>query len=236
MPPPPDAPLEERVAFVRAQVAQAARASGRQLEDITLLAATKKQDAHTINRAIAAGITHIGENRVQELTQKYEDYDKAHCTIHFIGHLQQNKVKYIADKVDMIQSVESAPLAAEIERQCAKLGRVMDVLVEVNVGREAAKSGVYAENLRALLAEIALFPHIHVRGLMTIPPASQNPAENRRYFGILQQEFLDIKAKKLDNVDMDFLSMGMSADYCEAIRCGANLVRVGTALFGARND
>lgn len=231
----PDATLEERLAYIRARVAEAAAESGRRPEDVTLLAATKMQDAQTINRAIAAGITHIGENRVQELTAKYEDYDKDRCSIHFIGHLQQNKVKYIADKVDMIQSVDSLPLAMEIEKQCAKLGRVMDVLVEVNVGQEAAKSGVYPEKLQNFLTELAPFAHLHVRGLMSIPPVCQNPADSRHYFGILHQEFLDIMEKKIDNVHMDYLSMGMSADFYDAICCGANLVRVGTALFGARN-
>ena len=231
----PDATLEERLAYIRARVAEAAAESGRRPEDVILLAATKMQDAQTINRAIAAGITHIGENRVQELTAKYDDYDKDRCSIHFIGHLQQNKVKYIADKVDMIQSVDSLPLAMEIEKQCAKLGRVMDVLVEVNVGREAAKSGVYPEKLQNFLTELAPFTHLHVRGLMSIPPVCQNPADSRQYFGILHQEFLDIMEKKIDNVHMDYLSMGMSADFYDAICCGANLVRVGTALFGARN-
>ena len=227
--------LKEQISLVQGRVAQAARESGRKPEDITLLAATKTQSAQTINRAIAAGITHIGENRVQELVDKFEQYDKAHCKVHFIGHLQQNKVKYLVDKVDMIQSVDSERLAAEINKQCIKKNRVMDVLVEVNIGREGAKSGVLLEDLEPLLEKISSFERICVRGLMTIPPICENTEQNKHYFSVLNKEFLDIRAKKLDNVNMDFLSMGMSGDYYSAICCGANLVRVGTALFGARN-
>lgn len=226
--------LKQNIETVFERVKQAAEKSGRRFEDITVLAATKTQSSEAINEAIACGIAHIGENRVQELIQKYDDYDRARATVEFIGHLQLNKVKYIVDKVERIQSVDSTKLAAEIDRQCARIGKIMDILVEVNVGRENSKSGVFPENLQPLLGELSSFKHIHVRGLMTIPPLCENIEQLRHYFSILYKDFLDIGAKKLDNINMDFLSMGMSGDYPEAIECGANVIRVGTAVFGSR--
>lgn len=226
--------LEENIKAIFKNVRDAAEKSGRSFEDVTILAATKTQDTATINRAIAAGITHIGENRVQELTEKYEGYDKAHAKVEFIGHLQVNKVKYVADKAERIQSVDSLRLAEEIEKQCAKISKKMNVLVEINIGRETAKNGIFLEDAERFLKDLSSFEHISVDGLMCIPPICENRETLMRYFNTLYKEFLDIRAKKIDNINMDILSMGMSGDYCEAILCGANVVRLGTAIFGAR--
>lgn len=225
--------LQSNLDRIRDNVRAAAQQSGRCFEDITILAATKTQDADSINEAIELGVNCIGENRVQELLEKYERYDKR-ASVQFIGHLQLNKVKYIVGKVDLIQSVDSFRLAAEIERQSLKAGCVTDILVEVNIGREDSKSGVYPEDLRPLLAQLSPLEHIRVRGLMTIPPICESVEQSRYFFSSLHKEFLDISAKKLDNVNMDFLSMGMSADYVCAVECGANLIRIGTGLFGTR--
>ena len=216
-------------------IARAAEDSGRRAEDITFLAATKTVDAATINHAISLGLRYIGENRVQELLSKYEEYDLEHASLQFIGHLQTNKVRQIVGKVDLIQSVDSVKLAKEISRCSVKLGISTDILLEVNVGREENKSGVLPELLPELIDEIREIPFIKVRGLMTIPPICDNAQENRKFFDIMRNIFLDIRSKNIDNISMDILSMGMSDDYEEAVRCGANMVRIGSALFGARN-
>ena len=226
--------LEKNLETIFKNVRKAAEKSGRSFEDITILAAVKTQNVDDINRAIAAGITHIGENRVQELTEKYDGYNKANTKIEFIGHLQTNKVKYIVDKVDRIQSVDSLSLAMEINRQCAKIGKIMDILVEVNIGREESKSGIYLENLPTLLDQLAVLSNVSVHGLMAIPPICEDKALLNKYFNALYKEFLDIRAKKIDNIYMDKLSMGMSGDYFDAIVCGANIIRLGTAVFGLR--
>lgn len=176
----------------------------------------------------------LGENRAQELLSKYDDYRKDGVEIHFIGHLQTNKVRQIADKVTMIQSLDSLPLAREIEKQCAKLGKKMDCLVEVNIGSELTKSGVSPEALPEFLEEVSSVGGICVRGLMSIPPVCENDLERERYFSSLYKLFVDIGQKKIDNISMDFLSMGMSDDYLLAIKHGSSLVRIGTALFGRR--
>lgn len=225
--------IEENIKNIFDKVREAALKSGRSFEDITVLAATKTQNTDIINKAIAAGITNIGENRVQELTEKFFGYSKA-AKIEFIGHLQVNKVKYIVDKVDRIQSVDSIRLAEEINRQCKKLNKTMDILVEVNIGREESKSGVYPENLLQILEEIAKLSHVSVHGLMTVPPICTDKDMLKRYFNTLYKDFLDIRGKKMDNIYMDTLSMGMSGDYYDAIICGANLIRLGTAVFGSR--
>lgn len=226
--------VEENLKIIRENIAQAAARSGRRPEEITLLAATKTVPAPVINHAISLGVTHIGENRVQELCEKYDHLDLARCHCQFIGHLQTNKVRQLAGKVEMIQSVDSLRLAREISRVCQQRGVEMDVLVEVNIGREENKSGVLPEELETLLAEIAPLPAIHVEGLMAIPPVCETNAQARPYFLNMYKKFIDIGAKTLDNVTMKFLSMGMSADYAEAIEAGANVVRVGSALFGVR--
>ena len=216
-------------------IARAAESSGRKAEDIIFLAATKTVDAPTINHAISLGLRYIGENRVQELLSKYDDYDLANASLQFIGHLQTNKVRQIVGKVDLIQSVDSVKLASEISRCSKKLGMTTDILIEVNIGREENKSGVMPEALPELLDEIREIEAVKVRGLMAIPPICEFAQENCKFFDNMRNMFLDIKSKNIDNISMDILSMGMSDDYEEAIRCGANMIRVGSALFGARN-
>ncbi len=216
-------------------IAKAAQKCGKTIDDITFLAATKTVDAQTINHAISLGLSYIGENRVQELLSKYEDYDLDNSSLQFIGHLQTNKVRQIIDKVDMIQSVDSLKLASEISRQAVLKNRSMDILVEVNIGNEENKSGVLPDRLMDLLYEIKDLPSINIRGLMAIPPICDNIHKNCKYFDNMHKMFIDIKDKNIDNISMDVLSMGMSDDYYEAILCGSNMVRVGSALFGARN-
>ena len=216
-------------------IAKAAQSVGKTADDITFLAATKTVDAPTINHAISLGLRYIGENRVQELLSKYEDYDLDHASLQFIGHLQTNKVRQIVGKVDLIQSVDSVKLAREISRCSIKQNISTDILLEVNIGREENKSGVLPEALPELLDEIKDIPAIKVRGLMAIPPICENAQENCKFFDNMRHIFLDIGSKNIDNISMEVLSMGMSDDYAEAIRCGANMIRVGSALFGKRN-
>ncbi len=216
-------------------IEDAAVQSGRRLEDITFLAATKTVAPEFINYAISLGLKFIGENKVQELLSKYDSYDLDNSQLHFIGHLQTNKVRQIVGKVSMIQSVDSLKLAQEISRQSIKQDISTDILIEVNVGREENKSGVMPENLEELLCQIAALDNISVKGLMAIPPICENEQKIRGYFQIMRNMFLDISTKKIDNIRMDTLSMGMSGDYREAILEGANLVRIGSSLFGTRN-
>ena len=215
-------------------IARAAESTGRTADDIIFLAATKTVEAPVINHAISLGLRYIGENRVQELLSKYDAYDLEHASLQFIGHLQTNKVRQIVGKVDLIQSVDSEKLAREISRCSEKRGITTDILLEVNIGREANKSGVMPELLPELLDQVKDLPAVKVRGLMAIPPICENAQENCKYFDNMRNFFLDIKGKNIDNIAMDILSMGMSDDYEEAIRCGANMIRVGSALFGKR--
>ncbi|MBP3387594.1 MAG: YggS family pyridoxal phosphate-dependent enzyme [Clostridia bacterium] len=203
-------------------------------KNVTVVAATKTVDVERINYAIECGLRDIGENRVGELLEKYEHYDKR-ARVHFIGQLQRNKVKYIIDKVCLIHSVDSIPLADEIEKQARKHGIVMDVLVEVNIGREASKGGVMPEDLDEILDHIRSLEHVKVRGLMTIGPKIENVENKSHFFSKMSEIFIDISTKNVDNSNMDILSMGMSADYLEAVECGATMIRPGTALFGKRN-
>jgi pyridoxal phosphate enzyme (YggS family) len=228
------ADVEYNYRVICENIAKAAQSVGKTADDITFLAATKTVDAPTINHAISLGLRYIGENRVQELLSKYEDYDLDHASLQFIGHLQTNKVRQIVGKVDLIQSVDSVKLAREISRCSLKQGISTDILLEVNIGREENKSGVLPEALPELLDEIKDIPAIKVRGLMAIPPICENAQENCKFFDNMRHIFLDIGSKNIDNISMDILSMGMSDDYEEAIRCGANMIRVGSALFGAR--
>jgi len=228
--------LEENYRTIRENIQKAASDAGRNPEEICFLAATKTVDAETINYAIGLGVRCVGENRVQELLDKYDRLDREHTDCHFIGHLQANKVKYIVDKVSMIHSVDSQRLAAEIDRQCEKAGRKMNVLVEINIGDEESKSGVRREEAEALIREISGFPHLRVRGLMVIPPYTSDKTLTKSYFLQISKLFIDMRGKKIDNVSMDFLSMGMSDDYELAIASGANIVRIGSALFGRRSS
>ena len=205
---------------------------GKTSEDVILLAATKTVDVDTINYAIEKGITHIGENKVQELLSKQDNIVNVHH--HFIGHLQTNKVKDIIDRVELIHSVDSLKLAKEISKQALKKNIVMDILLEVNVGDEESKWGFDFDNIEAAINEIATLQNVRICGLMAIPPICNEPEENRKYFKKMYQLFTDIKTKNVDNCFMNYLSMGMSDDFDVAIEEGANLVRVGTALFGKR--
>ena len=227
--------LEENIARVKANMARAALEAGRDPAEITLVAATKVQTSDTIRAAIAAGVAVCGENRVQELTAHLDDYAYDGARVHFIGHLQTNKVRFVVGRVDLIESVDSPRLLEAVERQAAKLNLVQDILLEVNIGREESKGGCLPEDLPALARQAMDLPHVRLRGLMAIPPAAAEPGDNRRFFAATRQLFVDIRSQMGDNdTDIDCLSMGMSGDYEDAIREGATLVRVGTALFGPR--
>jgi pyridoxal phosphate enzyme (YggS family) len=221
--------------LIEERITEAAVKSGRAREDITFLAATKTVDADRINYAISLGLKYIGENRVQEMLSKYDDYDLDNASLQFIGHLQSNKVRQIVGKVDLIQSVDSVKLAKEISKQSLKNNINSDILIEVNIGEEESKSGIKAEQLYELLDEIKNFDNISVKGLMCIPPICDSPQKNLKFFDKMHNIFIDISGKNIDNISMDILSMGMSADYYEAILSGANMVRVGSSLFGARD-
>ncbi len=226
--------VEYNYKVIENNIAEAAIKSGRSREDIIFLAATKTVDANVINHAVDCGLKYIGENRVQELLSKYDDYNLDKCDLQFIGHLQSNKVRQIIDKVSLIQSVDSVKLATEVARQAQLHNKTMNILLEVNIGREENKSGVMPEKLEELLYTVKDMKGISVKGLMAIPPICTDKSQVCKYFENMHRLFIDISAKKLDNISMDYLSMGMSDDYSEAILCGANMVRVGSALFGKR--
>ena len=227
--------VAQNVRAIMQQVRDTALQAGRDPSEVQVMAVTKTVDPVLVNAAIGAGITLLGENKAQELCAKYDSYHKDGVQIHFIGHLQTNKVRQIVDKVSMVESVDSIKLAREIDRHCAAIGKVMDVLLEVNIGREENKTGIFPELLPALLEEAGNLEHIRVRGLMTIPPVCETEEEVLQYFSQMRQLFIDIKQKKYDNISLEILSMGMSADYLAAVRCGSNIVRIGTAMFGQRN-
>lgn len=227
--------IKDNVILARARIAAAAREAGRDPGEVRLLAATKMNGPEQVREAVAAGVDLCGENRAQEFLSKKQANAYAPCPVHFIGHLQKNKVKHVVGAVELIHSVDSEELMAAIHRQAEALGIVQDILLEVNIGLETSKSGADPRELPELLAAAARYPHIRVRGLMAIPPAAAAPGENHRYFCQMRQHFVDIRGKKYDNVEMAELSMGMSADYEDAVRCGATIVRLGTALFGPRN-
>ena len=227
--------VKECVEQVQRRIREAALAAGRNPEEITLVAATKVQTSKTIREAIAAGVQVCGENRVQEFNRHWEEGAYEGARVHFIGHLQRNKVKYLVGKVDLIESVDSLPLLTAIQERSAKLGVVQAILIEVNVAGEASKSGVEPEALEELLNQAGQMDRIRVRGLMSIPPVSLEPGGNVEYFRRMYQLFIDTQGKMADNrTTVDILSMGMSGDFEDAIACGATQVRVGTALFGAR--
>lgn len=202
---------------------------------VELIAVTKTRTVEEINYAIECGVRHIGENRVQELLEKYDLLHKEGVSVHLIGRLQTNKVKYIIDKVDLIHSVDSLRLAQEISKRAEKIGKVQNVLIEVNIGEEESKGGVSSCALEGLLRQISTLPGIHVCGLMCIPPIAYEPHANLQHFLNLKHLSVDIKAKKIDNIDMDILSMGMSGDYLDAIEAGSSFIRVGRGIFGPRN-
>ena len=226
--------IRENIAAIRAQIDAAARETGRTGADITLVGASKMNDAATCQEAIAAGIDALGENRVQEMTAKLAEDAYRGAPLHFIGHLQRNKVKQVVGKAALIQSIGSPELLAEVDRQAEKLGIVQDILLEVNIGGEEAKSGFAPDAVEQAAAQAKTLAHVRVRGLMTIPPADATREENMAYFEKVRELYVDISRKMYDN-GLEYLSMGMSGDFADAIRAGANMVRVGSAIFGARD-
>ena len=227
--------VQQAVEQVRARIAAAARLAGRDPAEVTLVAATKTQSDQTIREAVAAGITVCGENRVQEFTAHQAGGAYEGAAVHFIGHLQTNKVKYVVGQVELIESVSSDRLLEAVAAQAAKLGIRQDVLLEVNIGREESKSGYLPEQVLDAARFAASLSPIRLRGLMAIPPAARVPGENRPFFAQMNQLFVDIRTKLRNNeTDITALSMGMSGDYPDAVAEGATLVRVGSALFGPR--
>ena len=227
--------IAENVAKILADIETAAVAAGRDPKEITLCAATKMNDAARVREAIAAGVRCCGENRVQELTAKLADNAYAGADIHFIGHLQTNKVKQVVGKVSLIQSVDSMRLLEAIAKEADKQGIRQDILLEINIGEETSKSGLALSEIYEMLEKVSVTPSIRVRGLMAIPPICENPGDNNKFFAEMCNLAVDITAKKYDNVCMEILSMGMSDDYADAIAHGSTMIRVGTAIFGARN-
>ncbi|MBQ9860377.1 MAG: YggS family pyridoxal phosphate-dependent enzyme [Clostridia bacterium] len=229
-----DTVIADNLARIHETMAAACIEAGRAIDSVSLLAVTKTVDPQRINQAIHAGVQQIGENRVQEYLSKIDELDIEPQKAHLIGHLQTNKVRQIVGKVGMIQSVDSLRLAEAISNRSEQLGIVTPVLVEVNIGGEEAKSGVAPTELEELLCQIGGFGGIQVRGLMTVPPILHTEYEKRQIFSKMYRLFVDISGKKLDNIGMQELSMGMSGDYREAILEGSTMVRVGSALFGMR--
>ena len=225
--------VTENLKIVENKISAAAEKSGRKRSDVLLVAVTKTHPPKMINEAIKAGVTDIGENKPQEIRDKYDDVLKVNW--HMIGHLQTNKVKYVVGKCVMIHSVDSVKLAEEIDRQARKIGIVQDILIEVNISGEETKSGINPEEIYEMLDIVKDFQNIRVRGLMTIAPKTDNSITSKLHFDNIHKLFVDIRQKKYDNISMDYLSMGMSGDYEQAIECGANIVRVGSAIFGARD-
>lgn len=226
--------IAENVAVLREKIERAAAAAGRLPGEVAFVAATKMNDADKVRAAVAAGVDACGENRVQELVEKFEQGAYTGAPLHFIGSLQKNKVKYLVGKTDLIQSVDSRELALTIAKKAEQLGLVQDVLIEVNIGREEAKGGVDPERTDELLAELSTLSGIRVRGLMAIPPNIELDPKNSVYFEKMRNLYVDMCTKKYDNVNIEILSMGMSGDFEEAIACGSNMVRIGSAIFGPR--
>jgi len=229
-----DSEIMRNLDNVMLRVRAAAERSGRSMEDIKVIAVTKTVDVARINDVYEYGLRDMGENRVQELLEKY---DKLPSDIkwHLIGHLQTNKVKYIADKVEMIHSVDSIELAKEIDKRAARLQRKVNILLQVNVSGEETKFGISPDQVDEYISELSRMENISIKGLMTIAPYAQDPQDVRPVFRKLYNIYIDIKSKRYDNVSMDYLSMGMSNDFEVAIEEGANIVRIGTSIFGKRD-
>ena len=227
--------IAENIKKIRERMNQAAIRSGRDPGQIALCAATKMNDAAAVRAAIAGGVDCCGENRVQELTEKAKENAYAGRPVHFIGHLQTNKVRQVVGKVDLIQSVDRLPLLECLQREAARQGIRQGILLEVNIGGEESKSGFAPSEVQAVAAGMKDYPALFLCGLMTIPPVSQAPGENIRFFEEMANLFVDISRKKYDNVSMKQLSMGMSGDFEDAIACGSTMIRVGTAIFGPRD-
>jgi len=225
--------IKENVEQIRENIKRAALKSGRSEDDITLIGVTKTVGCERINELLDVGVFNLGENRVQELLSKYDELG-SRPTWHLIGQLQTNKVKYIADKVSLIHSVDSVKLASEINKHALKLGKIIDVLVEINVAGEGTKAGIAPDETRRFIEDISGFSNIFIKGLMTIAPYVENPEENRGNFSIMRELFIDKALILGDNVDMHVLSMGMTGDYEVAIEEGSTMVRIGTGIFGSR--
>lgn len=226
--------LQENYDKVADNILKACETSGRNPEEVTLIAVSKTKPVSMLQEIYDHGCRDFGENKVQELVEKYEVLPKD-IRWHLIGHLQRNKVKYVVDKAALIHSVDSLKLAEEISKEALKKNVEVDILIEVNVAEEESKFGVRTEDTVELVSQIAKLPGIHIKGLMTIAPYVENPEENRQYFAQLKQLSVDISAKNIDNVTMNVLSMGMTGDYETAVSEGATLVRVGTGIFGERH-
>ena len=226
--------LKDQLQEVEKRIQAACDRAGRKREEVTLIAVSKTKPVYTLQEAYDLGVRIFGENKVQELTAKYEALPKD-IHWHMIGHLQTNKVKYIIDKAELIHSVDSLKLAETIEKEAAKHDLIADILVEVNVAEEESKFGMKMEEVIPFVEKVSTFPHVRVRGLMTIAPFVEDPEENRSIFADLHKLYIDIKKKNHDNDTVSVLSMGMTNDYEVAIEEGATMVRVGTGIFGARN-
>ncbi len=226
--------VKENLENVQENIKKACEKAGRDVKDVTLIAVSKTKPIPMLQEAYEAGSRDFGENKVQEIMDKYPVLPQD-IRWHMIGHLQRNKVKYIVDKVCLIHSVDSLRLAEEISSQAEKKNVEVDILVEVNIAQEESKFGTSREEAISLVEEIAKLPHIHIKGLMTIAPFVENPEDNRKYFKQIKELSVDIMEKNIDNVSMKILSMGMTGDYMVAIEEGATMVRVGTGIFGERN-
>ena len=227
--------ISKNTASVLARVSAAAAAAGRDVSDITVVAASKMNDADRVREAFASGITVFGENRVQEMLEKLRLDAYSGAKLHFIGRLQRNKVRQVVGVAELIHSADSLPLIAEIDRCAVKNGLTQDILIEVNIAGEESKGGFAPREISSVLEQVSVLRNIRVRGLMAVPPICSEPEENVPFFESMTKLFIDNSIKKYDNVSMDFLSMGMSGDFEAAIACGANMVRIGSAIFGPRN-
>lgn len=222
--------IAENLKIIRDNVGNACVKYGRSPEEVKIMAVTKTVPPEFVNVAVEHGITLLGENRAQELESKYQAYQLKKENIHFIGHLQTNKVKQVFDKVDVIESVDSFRLAEVIDRFAEKGNIRKKIMLEVNIAKEESKNGISPEQLSGLLEQLSCLRHIEVEGIMVIPPVGKS----EEYFAAAQNFFIDMQGKKMDNINMRILSMGMSGDYISAIRYGSNLIRLGTAIFGLR--
>ncbi len=227
--------IAQNIAAIRAEINRAAIAAGRDPSQIQLCAATKMNDADRVKEAIAAGVDCCGENRVQELTAKLAENAYHGVPVHFIGHLQTNKVRQVVGKVNLIQSVDSLRLLEAIQKEAEKQGIYQDILLEINIANEESKTGFSKEEIYDVLEKMGYFSNVRVKGFMAIPPICQNPEDNHKFFQEIYHLSVDITAKKYDNVWVEILSMGMSDDFQDAIACGSTMIRVGTAIFGARD-
>ena len=226
--------IQKNLDTITSQINKACAISGRSSDEVTLIAVTKTKPVEDMKEALDYGIKNVGENKVQEIRDKYPVF-KDSFTWHMIGHLQRNKIKYIIDKVELIHSVDTKKLARAVNKEAEKHNKVMDILVQVNVAEEDSKFGLSVEESELFIRDISILDFIRIRGLMTVAPYVENPESNRAIFRKMKQIFVDINSKNIDNVNMDILSMGMTNDFQVAIEEGSTMVRIGTAIFGERN-